>query len=383
LKLYAHSTAGITNASMEFDLETLRPTYRLTLGLPGRSNALAIAGRLGLSNKIIDEARTQISPEELRAEDLLNEIHRQRDLARKARDQAERAKSEADKIHIELARRYESIEDERRSILEKARLQAEDTSADLQREIEDVRKALNRARQPVEALRPIHEKIERINETAHQVTPRAQTGQRAANEKQPLRLGEKVRVRSIKMEGVITALGENDVEVQVGNLRVRARLSDLQRKGEEELPAQLLDLPVTARTKPAQKKAARGALAASALSAAPVSIAAPSAGLVSSGTTTFVSAGSRSDTPYYPSPGMEIDLRGQRVEDGLEALDRYLESAYLAGLLYVRIIHGKGTGRLRSYIREALGDSAHVKRWENATDKEGGEGVTIAHLKVD
>jgi DNA mismatch repair protein MutS2 len=80
---------------------------------------------------------------------------------------------------------------------------------------------------------------------------------------------------------------------------------------------------------------------------------------------------------------MEIDLRGQRVEDGLEALDRYLESAYLAGLLYVRIIHGKGTGRLRSYIREALGDSAHVKRWENATDKEGGEGVTIAHLKVD
>jgi DNA mismatch repair protein MutS2 len=80
---------------------------------------------------------------------------------------------------------------------------------------------------------------------------------------------------------------------------------------------------------------------------------------------------------------MEIDLRGQRVEEGLEALDRYLESAYLAGLPFVRIIHGKGTGRLRTYIREALGDSIRVKRWENAVDKEGGEGVTIAHLALD
>ena len=379
LKMYAHSTGGITNASMEFDLETLRPTYRLTLGLPGRSNALAIAGRLGLSKQIIDAAREQISPEELRADDLLNEIHRQRDLARKARAQAERAQGEALRVQTELARRFTAIEDERRAILEKARLQAEDSAAELQRETEDLRKALNRARQPVEALRPIQEKIEHIAEAAQQVTPRAESGPRPA-EKQPLRLGEKVRVRSIKMEGVITALGESEVEVQVGNLRVRARVSDLQRKGEEDAPPQLLDLPVTARVKPAQKKAAVKAAPASKPAAAPRSPAADSA---ADGTTTFVGAGSRGDTPFYPSPGMEIDLRGQRVEEGLEALDRYLESAYLAGLLYVRIIHGKGTGRLRSYIREALADSAHVKRWENAGDKEGGEGVTIAHLQVD
>jgi DNA mismatch repair protein MutS2 len=85
-------------------------------------------------------------------------------------------------------------------------------------------------------------------------------------------------------------------------------------------------------------------------------------------------------TPFYPSPGMELDLRGQRAEDALDALDRYLESAFLAGLPFVRIIHGKGTGRLRQVVREALQESPHISRWENGQDKEGGEGVTIGHL---
>lgn len=371
LKLYAHATPGITNASMEFDLQTLRPTYRLTVGLPGRSNALAIAGRLGLAPRIIEEARKEISPEELKADDLLNEIHRQRDLARKAREQAERAQAESERIRAELSRRLVGVEEERRQILEKARIQADEQAAELQREIEDVRKALNRARQPIEALRPLQEKVEQVAAEARQVTPRAEPA--GGDGPQPFRPGDKVRVRSIRMEGVITALGESEVEVQVGNLRVRARLSDLQRKGEEDLPPSLLDLPVTARLKPERKKGAPKP---------PVSLERP-ASEASQGRTTFTSADPRGATPFYPSPGMEIDLRGQRVEEGLEALDRYLESAYLAGLPFVRIIHGKGTGRLRTYIREALGDSARVKRWENAGDKEGGEGVTIAHLALD
>ena len=106
---------------MEFDLQTLRPTYHLTLGLPGRSNALAIAERLGLAKKIIEDARAEISPEELRAENLLNEIHRQRDLARKAREQADRDQSDAEKMKNDLVARLDKIEDERRALLEKAR----------------------------------------------------------------------------------------------------------------------------------------------------------------------------------------------------------------------------------------------------------------------
>ena len=136
--------------------------------------------------------------------------------------------------------------------------------------------------------------------------------------------------------------------MQVGNLRVRARLNDLYRAGEPETPS-----PAA----PQKTGATR--------SSAPAS-----------------SARTVTETTFYPSPGMELDLRGQRVEDALEALDRYLESAYLAGLPFVRIIHGKGTGRLRQVIREALSQSPHVKTWESGGEKEGGEGVTIGKLAV-
>jgi DNA mismatch repair protein MutS2 len=343
LKIYAHNTLGIINASMEFDLHTLRPTYRLTLGLPGRSNALAIAARLGLEKKIIEEARAEINPEELRAEDLLNEIHRQRDLSRKARAQAEQDERDAARMKSELAARLEKIEDERRSVLEKARAQAEDEAENLRLEMEQVRRELTRARQPLEALKPVQQRVEEIAETVQQVVARQQVIE-SSSEQRALRPGDKVRVRSIKMDGVISAVGESDVEVQVGNLRVRARLSDLLRQGEVEPPTKL--------------EGGKGAPAG--------------------GRTTYTSA-----SPFRPSPGMEIDLRGQRVEDALDALDRYIESAYLAGLPFVRIIHGKGTGRLREVMRVALSGSPHVKRWESGGDKEGGDGVTVAHLAVE
>ena len=350
LKVYAHNTAGIINASMEFDLQTLRPTYHLTIGLPGRSNALAIATRLGLPKKIVDDARSEINPEDLRAENLLNEIHHQRELSRRSREEADRDRDLSKKMRSELTTRLEKIEDERRAVLEKARSAAEEQTASLQREMDELRRALNRAHQPLEALRPVQDKIDNLAAEVQQVIPRRdpgglKTGQYGAEaERRPLRPGDKVRVRSIQMEGVIAAVGENDVEVQVGNLRVRARLADLQRKGDPE--EVLEEAPTSGRTK-------------------------------------FSSSALKSATPFYPSPGMEIDLRGQRAEDALEALERYLESAYLAGLPFVRVIHGKGTGKLRAVIREALAASGHVKSWENGMEKEGGEGVTVARLRTE
>jgi len=343
LKVYAHGTPGVTNASMEFDLATLQPTYHLTVGLPGRSNALAIARRLGLPAEIIESARADINPDELRAEDLLNEIHRQRDLARKARQQAENALRQAEKQKMELAARLERIEDERHAILEKARQKSEVEAANLQDEIEELRRQLARARQPLEALKPLQEQAAEVSAKAQrgierQVVVDATPG--------PFRLGDKVRVRSIKMNGVITALSESDFEVQVGNLRVRTRQNDIQRAGEpdivivEESPKAVLSRAVS------PEKAVKSAAAST----------------------------------YYPSPGMELDLRGQRVEDALDSLDRYLESAYLAGLPFVRIIHGKGTGRLRQVIRDSLSQSPHVKNWEPGADNEGGEGVTVVRL---
>jgi DNA mismatch repair protein MutS2 len=338
LKAYAHNHPGVVNASMEFDLRTLRPTYHLNIGLPGRSNALLIAERLGLPQEIIEAARTTLNPDDLRADNMLDEIHHQRDLARQARGAADRAKFETEKLRASLAGRLEKIEDERLALLEKARLQSEEELESLHAELEELRRALSRARQPLEALKPLQEQIEEMQENVYAPVERRQVEQPSTN---PIRLGEKVRVRSLKLDGLVTTLGESDVEVQIGVLRVRARLGDIQRGGESEESA---PAPASAIEKLGKKVKKEDA------------------------------------TPFYPSPGMELDLRGQRAEDALDALDRYLESAFLAGLPYVRIIHGKGTGRLRQVVREALQESPHISHWENGHDNEGGEGVTIGHL---
>jgi DNA mismatch repair protein MutS2 len=342
LKSFAHSTPGVVNASMEFDLKTLRPTFRLIIGLPGRSNALLIAERLGLPTEIIEAARSEINPDDLRSDDMLDEIHRQRDLSRKARGAADRAKFEAEKMRNELAIRLEKIEDERIKILAQVHTEAEAEYADLRSEVEELRRALNRARQPLEALKPIQERVTELEEASKAPVERTHRSDPAII---PLRLGEKVRVRSLKMDGVVTSISAEDLEVQVGVLRVRARPSDIQRRGESE-------------------------------ESAPAPVAPPARGT----RLTRQGAEKEAASPFYPSPGIELDLRGMRAEDALDSLDRYLESAYLAGLPYVRIIHGKGTGKLRQVVREVLGANELVKRWENGQDAEGGEGVTIAHM---
>lgn len=336
LKTYAHATPGVTNASVEFDLETLRPTYHLVIGLPGRSNALAIAQRLGMPDEIVNAARAELSPTDLRAEDLLDEIHRQRDLARQARAAAEKARREAEALEKELAERYERIEDERRELLEKARLKAEQQVNELKEEIRQIRRTLARARQPIEALESVEEQVQALEESVEEPVPRRVPQLGAKSLRRAIRLGDKVLLRSLNTKGVVTSLGEDEAEVQVGMLRVRARLSDLRLSSEPE------DAKI-------EKIAGKPH--------SPV-------------------------TSEYPvSPGLELDLRGKRSDDASDALDRYLDAAYLAGLPWVRIIHGKGTGRLREMVRKALQSHPHVRSFEAGGDTEGGEGVTVVKLK--
>jgi len=335
LKAYAHSTPGVVNASVEFDLESLQPTYHLTIGLPGRSNALAIAERLGLPDEIVNIARAEISPADLRAEDLLDEIHRQRDLAREARDVAEKAKQEADMIRAELAARLETVEDERRDLLEQSRQQAEAEIEELRDEFRKLRRDMKRHRQPVESLEEIEEQVESLEEKVEKPVERHEIDIKTVEG--PIRLGSKVQLRTLDTEGVVTALSEDEAEVQVGVLRVRARLTELDLRSQGELAQDKLQHP--------KKKA---------------------------GKTT---------APRAESPGVELDLRGQRADDALDALDGYMERAYLAGLPWVRIIHGKGTGRLRDVVREALSHHPHVQSYEGGKRGEGGEGVTVAKLR--
>jgi DNA mismatch repair protein MutS2 len=342
LKTFAHSTEGVVNASLEFDIKTLRPTYRLTIGLPGRSNALLIAQRLGLSQQIIDSARGEINPEDLRADKLLDDIRKERNRTARERQKLEKARDRLEAQTKEIEVRLEKIEDERREVLAKARAEGELEVAVLRRNIDSLRSQLRKAKQPLDALNKIEEKVEAIEEKVEAPVERRQTVERGPSSmvNRPLSLGERVTVTTLNTEGVVTALGESDAEVQVGSLRVRARLVDLVRKGQEEENPEKTE---------ERKQVAEGSGRA------------------------VISSPTR-------SPGLELNLRGKLVEDGLEDLERYLERAYSSGLLFVRIVHGKGTGRMREAVRNALKDSPYVASFEEPKDNEGGAGVTVAKI---
>ena len=339
LKAYAHATPGVVNASVEFDLDTLRPTFHLTIGLPGRSNALAIAQRLGMPEKVIDLAKSELNPNDLRTEDLLDDIHAQRERTRQSRSAADKARQESEKLRNELSRRLEQIEDERRSILEKTRSEAEAQIQELQDEVRQTRRTLARARQPLEVLQSVEEKVAELEESVEKPIERHSTDVDEQSASRALRLGDKVHLRSLNTQGVITSLGEEEAEVQVGMLRIRARMADMERPGMSPPP------------EPKPKKEA-GKHSSQAVSLPPVA----------------------------ETPRMEIDLRGQRADDALDTLSNYLDAAFLAGMPFIRIIHGKGTGKLRQSVREMLSHHPHVKSFESGGEKEGGEGVTVAKL---
>ena len=196
----------------------------------------------------------------------------------------------------------------------------------------------------MEALQAIEEQVEQVEVKVDRPVER-KIPDVAPTQRRAVRLGDKVRVRSLNTQGVLTALSEEEAEVQVGMLRIRTRLAELELAGGSPVADQ--PAPATAQT----------------------------------------SKPSTSDSPPVPaasfqaaSPGMEIDLRGQRADEALEALERYLDAAYLSGLPFVRIIHGKGTGRLREVVRQVLQGHPHVRSFEGGSDKEGGEGVTVVKL---
>lgn len=345
LKAFAHSTPGVTNASVEFNLETLQPTYHLTIGLPGRSNALAIADRLGMPRSIVDGARAEINPEDLRAENLLEEIHRQRDLARQARIEAERARQQVDELRSTLVKRLEQIEDERLEILDLARQDSQAKIAELEQDLAALRSGLARARQPLDALETVEKQVSELEQEFKEPIERLPIEDEEIRPDRPVRLGDRVKLRSLNTKGIVTSLGEEELEVQVGSLRVRTRLSEVELAGNQI---------------------------------------AEESGRNRDGTPQGAQRSGDSQLGLNaPSPGMELDLRGQRADDAIDQLENYLDAAYLAGLPYVRIIHGKGTGKLRQAVREALSSHPHIRSHEPGGSGEGGDGVTLAKLKVN
>ena len=350
LKVFAHVTPGVQNASLEFDLETLAPTYHLMIGLPGRSNAFAIAERLGLDPAIIVEARALVPVGDLEAEALLADIHETRQEMRQEQAALNAARARVEALQAEFADRLAHIDAERRAILEQARAEAQAELEALRTEVRALRRRLQaaaggRAAQPrLAELREVEAEAQALAENvqAHGAP------EEDALVRRPWQVGDTVWLPQVRAQGTITALDGEEAEVQLGRLRVRARTAELEPpKTDGGRRAEDGEQPPFVPSRCSGQAVRR-----------PSSVTRP------------------------PSPGLELHLRGQTVDEALAALDRYLNAAYLAGLPWVRIVHGKGTGTLRRAVRRELARHPLVLSYEPARDEEGGEGVTVVKLAV-
>ena len=348
LKAYAHHTPGVINASVEFDAETLAPTYRLMIGLPGRSNAFAIARRLGIDPHITDVAQAMIAPEARQTEAMLQDIQKQLEAATQDQVVASAARVRAEARSEELAQRLTGIDRERRDILNTARGEA-------RQEIEAVRQELLRLRNqwsdqlplPADAATP-EESKEDVELALDNVKQRVADDVPAPSPPRPtyrgpLQPGDQVWVEPLQAHGEVISSHRGQVEVQLGRFRTSVRRNQVDlREGKE-------------------------------LDGSPDETAAEE-----SGEAVSVSIG----LPIIESPGMELDLRGQTTEEGLHCLELYLDDAYVAELPWVRIIHGKGSGVLRAAVRQALNNHPLVSSYRAGEDGEGGDGVTVVKLAV-
>ncbi|MHB0875314.1 MAG: endonuclease MutS2 [Anaerolineae bacterium] len=332
LKLFAQSTPGVLNASVEFDSETLVPTYELSIGLPGRSNAFAIAERLGLERAIVDRARAMVDPQMLRADELLYQIKGLRDEAeRRAADLLEKQQAVAEREQ-ELAGRLLEMEAARAEALAEARAEARLEAEALREEIAEVRSALAKARssgdtslwrQALAAAEPVQESV---RTRLAQPSPTRTTGEPS--------VGDIVWINSLQTQGVVTGIADGQAEVTAGNLRLRVVVDEL-------------EVREPAAAAPGERPSIYGRDVT--VSAAPVG-------------------------------RPELHLRGMRVEEAMPQLQRYLDDSYLAGLRQVRIVHGKGTGVLRRLVREELVRHPLVASARSGGPHEGGEGVTVAEF---
>jgi DNA mismatch repair protein MutS2 len=335
LKIYAVETPGVRNASVEFDLETLAPTYRLIVGLPGRSNALAIASRLGLDETIIDDARTLVATEDLIADDMLDEIQRTRQEITRQQAEIQMLRDDAAQKRRELQSRLDNIENERRDVVREARRDAENDLEALKNELKKMRNEMRQAGVALDQIQALQQAAEKM--TAWTKTP---LDEKEVEHLEDVdwnpRLGDTVFLDTLNSEGEIVEMDDKEAIVRVGNLRVRAKYGEIRKRSRSERRAEEVR--------------------------------------------TYERPPVLTPRPMVASPGLEIDLRGERVETALEKLDRYIDAAYLSGLPFGRVIHGKGTGKLRQAVREYLHAHALVSKVTGAEENEGGSGVTVIHI---
>ena len=335
LKAFALTTRGVENASVEFDVETLRPTYRLSIGVPGKSNAFEISRRLGLPENLIDAAKKLLSSDTVRFEDVIANAEYHRQVAEREREIAQQASRETVQLRNEAEKLRREMEEKRETTLRKTREDARRILEQARRESEGILSELKKIRKNAQAgdqsaaelRRRLDREIDDLSEGLR--TPAADN----ADAPKTVKAGDRVMILTLGAEGVVLAPPDDrgEVQLQAGAMKFKAPLTQLRMKQEA----------------PAREK-------------------------------TTVKAKTGAMTRTVPQ---ECDVRGMNLEEALSAVEIYLDEAVLAGLHEVSIIHGKGTGILRAGIQQDLRKNRHVKSFRLGMYGEGETGVTVVTLK--
>lgn len=341
IKIYALTTGGIENACCEFDVETLSPTYRLLIGIPGKSNAFAISKKLGLSDTLIEDARTRISSNEQNFEDLLSDLEASRITIEKEQAEINRYKSEIAALKQQLKNKQEKLDESRDAILRKAKEEANQILQEAKDTADEAIRNFNKYGTTRPSIQEMEKQRTNIREkmAANEKKSSKEKDTAIYNPKVPkkLRIGDSVKVLSMNLTGTVHSLpnAKGDLFVQMGILRSQVNIKDL---------------VLIEDAAPGSKKYAK-----------------TGAGKLKMSKSASVST--------------EINLIGKTVDEAIALLDKYLDDAYLAHLLSVRIVHGKGTGALRSAVQSHLKRQSYIKSFHLGEFGEGDAGVTIAEFK--
>ena len=341
LKVYALTTPGVENACCEFDVESLRPTYRLLIGIPGKSNAFAISGKLGLPDYIIEDARKRLSEQDISFEDLLTDLETSKKTIEKESEEIAAYRREAEELRQQAAKRQEKLDEQRDRIIREANEKANAILRDA-KEVADetIRNFHKFGKENISAAEMEKERErlrKKIKDTSAASALKPQK-QKKTYKPADFKLGESVKVLSMNLTGTIVSRPDSrgNVTVQMGILRSQVNISDLE----------IIEEP-SPYTPKKLNRSSKGRIGMSkSLSVSP-----------------------------------EINLLGRTVDEAVAELDKYLDDALLSHLNTVRVVHGKGTGALRKGIHEYLRRQKHVKSYHLAEFGEGDAGVTIVELK--
>lgn len=346
LKVYALQEEGVENACCEFDVDTLRPTYRLLIGIAGKSNAFAISSKLGLPSYIIDDAKSRISKKDESFEDVLTELENNRVIIENEKAEIEKLKREIELLKKDYENRQKKLLESKDKIIREATEEAREILQDAKNTadiaIRDLMKKENRG--DIRSMERNRTKLrEKIDNTNSKVSINSSTVNKKKNKPSDFKLGEDVRIISLNMEGTINSLPDSkgNLYVLCGIMRMQAKMDDIEFIDKPDIIVKDMKFKSGDLSKKSHQKSLSKA----------------------------------------SSISMEINLLGKMVDEAIAELDKYLDDAYLSHLSSVRIVHGKGTGALRNAIHNYLKNVSYVSSYRLAEYGEGDAGVTIVEFK--